>query len=1267
MTFRRVVDATTDVPARWTAYARARPRRARLRDARRIESEDEDSGRRARRGRGSRRPAARRARRGGVVGAAAARDAMTRLETIRVAREARLVGRVALRLRREAFDAYRDVVRRDRGLRYRLYKLLKRWNRLNVAPAFDAWKSAARDSKRRGEAFRIVARRFARFQAARAFAAWVDFADDARRDARRARVAAKFFLRLASRRDRNARESAFHEWRTLANASRRVRATCQRVSARARRGATRDAWDEWRVRPVGVVRGVMDAAWRRRARKADRLMRRVLGRAHLDAFASWVDAFRYRQSVRRFLDVGEMRARRNASSTPSPSGVARRETRVSSKRSAISRRCARGADGPFARSARGAWRWRMRFSARDWQNCGRRARGLFAPGDAFSAWRLRADRRTRLLDVAERRVAHVVASRRFARGARCTAKTRRRVEGKLSPRTPWRVSRSRVRRRLRRVARKREDVARASSSARKNAGRWRLSRVGSAFQRWIEAVEEAARLRRLVARRRSRVRTRRRRGVPSVDRRAPRRRRRRRVETRSATIRREASKPRRSRRVQGVGRRHRAVQEGAPRGREDRREMVAVALRKPSRVGSSRRGSAEERRGGEDRREMVAWRSPKPSVLGSSRRGSAEGAPRGEKIAARWSRLALLTCWAHRVEDPEGAPRGGEIAAGRFALAEAFRVAHPSRICGGRRVVRRSPRESRWRSQKPPCWLIASRICGGAPRGGRSLRDGRVWRSRKPSRVGLIASRICGGSAAWWRRSPRDGRVWPRMLAQDAPRKQDGASGSCRRAAWRVRDRVCAGLRREARTRGRRSGIVERSKRCSVGGVSVAGSAFQRWIEAVEEARVETIGGKAPPSGRAARAFHVDRRARDAGRRRVEARARRFAARLRNRDGGRVRGPTPSRSEGAAGGRSPRFVRSPRPSHVGSIASRRSKRRRVADKIARRWSRLRLASAFDCWCTGAASPRRDFGSPRRCSPRRLFAVGGTSYPRDAATLARFVASRVCSRVSPTEPSRDASPVGSTRRRIVRVFVSRRLESRVDEFAASSVFSRWRDFVDEERRVKKLFAKCARRVAVRARRRRSIVGGNQRARRAQTPRETRGGASRRSRARHRGSRRSSIRVARAFGMARTRQGTRPRTKSPRQTRIALASSRDGVRVRGLARVVRDARPGTPRRRSRRRDDENRLCSRGVAAMARIHPRATRRRRANGDASSILSRDDDARARRRVPRMARQGGGSTKGASRREENRGAMDAIGRLGRVRDVGGRRRRRRETPRRRA
>ena len=252
MAFRRVVDATADAFARWGAYARASATARRL--ARR--ATDRFRGKRLATAffewaRAAAESAARRARDAADhLAADAAREANARLETFRVAREARLVGRVTLRLRREAFDAYRDVVRRDRGLRYRLYKLLKRWNRRNVTPAFDAWKSTTRDAKRRGEAFRIVARRFARLEIARAFAAWVEIADDARRDeASRARRREMVRQNRLATRPNDARVSF-----TSGEPSR------ARVSSRSQAGASRGVAngareDAGRVRPVDVVRG----------------------------------------------------------------------------------------------------------------------------------------------------------------------------------------------------------------------------------------------------------------------------------------------------------------------------------------------------------------------------------------------------------------------------------------------------------------------------------------------------------------------------------------------------------------------------------------------------------------------------------------------------------------------------------------------------------------------------------------------------------------------------------------------------------------------------------------------------------------------------------------------------------------------------------------------------------------------------------------------------------------------------------------------------
>ena len=744
------------------------------------------------------------------------------------------------------------------------------------------------------------------------------------------------------------------------------------------------------------------------------------------------------------------------------------------------------------------------------------------------------------------------------------------------------VTRSRVRRRLRRVARKREDVARASSSARKDvrsvasqSGRERVSEVdrsgggGGA----VETIGgEGAR---------SRVRTRRRRGVPSVDRRA---RRRRETTTRrgaGAAIRREASKPRRSRRAQGVGRRHQAVQEGAPHGGEDRREVVAFGARGSLRVlGSSRRGSAEGApRGGEDRREMVAL-ALKPSRVGLIASRICGGS------AAWWRR----------------SPRDGRV----WRSPKPSRVGLiASRICGGSAAWwRRSPRGGRvWRSQKPSrVGLIASRICGGsAAWWRRSPRGGRVWRSQKPSRVGLIASRICGGSAAWWRRSPRGGRVWrsqkpsrvssrrgsaegaPRggedrrevvafgarrslcMLAQDAPRKQDGASrGSCRRARHGevTRSRVRRRLRRVAR---KREDVARASSSARKDVRSVASQSGRERVSEVDRSgggggAVETIGGEGARSRVRTRRRRgvpsVDRRAR----RRRETTTRRGAGAAIRREASK-----PRRSRRAQGvGRRHQAVqeRAPRGGED---------RREMVAFGARGSLRALVPSRRDVpkRTTGRGQDRASFESPSsRERVRLLVHRRGVTSPRtrlcdsrgvgDGSPLASRLFSPLARRRIRATPRRSRA---SSRRGYARASlrpnpraIFRRLDGRgggscassprgVSSFASTGssdglclIFSLARFRRRGTSRQETL-------REVRATRRPRDCGGvvrslegNPRAHRAQTPRETRGGDSRRSRARRRVrdrvSRRAEGTSARVFGMARTRRETRPRTKSAR---------------------------------------------------------------------------------------------------------------------------------------
>ena len=958
MAFRRVVDATADAFARWGAYARASATARRL--ARR--ATDRFRGKRLATAffewaRAAAESAARRARDAADhLAADAAREANARLETIRVAREARLVGRVTLRLRREAFDAYRDVVRRDRGLRYRLYKLLKRWNRRNVTPAFDAWKSTTRDAKRRGEAFRIVARRFARLEIARAFAAWVEIADDARRDEARARVAAKWFVRIASRRDRTTRESVFHEWRTLARASRRVLRLARRAASRTALARTRGAFDRW-TWFVGDGR-----AWRRRARKADRLMRRVLGRAHLDAFASWVDAFRYRQSVRRFLEVAKLRRRRNR--VVDAVAKWRRATRDARLIKTLGDFASMRARSRRTLRAFGAWRVAMAdaiFGARLAKLWTARARFVRARG-CFSAWRLRADRRTRLLDVAERRVAHVVASATFRawRKIHRENKTARRGEA---------VAAHAMARLRDRVCAAAFDAwlenARTSLGHRraleKMLGRWRLSRVGSAFQRWIEAVEEAARSRRLVAKALARASGR----------------------AAAAAF-------------------HRWID--ALEDAERRRRVEARARRFAARL--------------QNRDGAVALRAWADAIKRSKRERRVV-----EKIAARWSRLALAEAfarWFHLVETFRNERRVADKIARRLSrlrLASAF-----------------------------DCW------CTGAA----SLRRERDFATRAASAMVRHSLRV---SFRRWR-----GVVSARRRDARALRR---VAGMLARLSDRTLARSFAVWMDAAEDRARLRLAASRVSRRRVR-VMVSAS-FSRWRDFVdEERRVKKLFAKcARRVARAIAAASFDRwrgiHARTARRRHA-----RRAAEIRA-DRARVVASVIASRVGR---------RELRRAFSGwrERAEKRVRERRALAKIASRWSRLETVRAFDDWrawfetrvrervVVASARDAAKLASIRATWRRwRDSVLEAKTFAAREKTLRRFAVATVRRALGAGFRGwRDEAAARRSARRVARIVASRWTRAMV-----SDAFGTWVDAVEASRRIRKVTRKMCRVVVASA--------------------------------------------------------------------------------------------------------------------------------------------------------------------------------------------------------
>ena len=1239
------------------------------------------------------------------LAADAARGANARLETIRVAREARLVGRVTLRLRRGAFDAYADVVRRDRGASVRA---------VQTPQAMEPKKRHARvrrveihDARRQTTGGGVPNRRatVARLEIARAFAAWVEIADDARRDEARARVAAKWFVRIASRRDRTTRESVFHEWRTLARASRRVLRLARRAASRMALARTRGAFDRW-TWFVGDGR-----AWRRRARKADRLMRRVLGRAHLDAFASWVDAFGTDNRSRRFLEVAKLRRRRNR--VVDAVAKWRRATRDARLIKTLGDFASMRARSRRTLRAFGAWRVAMAdaiFGARLAKLWTARARFVRARG-CFSAWRLRADRRTRLLDVAERRVAHVVASATFRawRKMHRENKTARRGEAVAAHA----------------MARFRDRVC-APPSTRGSKTRGRRSGIVERSKRCSVggvSVGSGARFRggsKRWRRRRGRDDWWRRRSLARPD--APPPRRSIGGSTRSKTQRDDdasrrgrgdsprgfetETEPSRS----GVGRRHQAVQEGAPRGGEDRREMVALALAEAFTCWAHR---VEDLR--RERRvvEKIAARWSRLALaeaftcwahrvedLRRERRVV-------EKIAARWSRLALaeaFTCWAHRVEDlRRGAPRGGEDRREMVAFG-ARRSLH---VLGSSRrgSAEGAPRGGEDRREVVAFGARRSlRVLGssrrgsaeGAPRGGEDRREMVAFGARGSLHV-LGSSRR--GSAEGAPRGGEDRREMVafgarrslRMLAQDAPRKQDGASrGSCRRARHGEvpRSRVRRRLRRVAR---KREDVARASSSARKDARSVASQSGRERVSEVDRSgggggAVETIGGEGARSRVRTRRRRgvpsVDRRAR----RRRETTTRRGAGAAIRREASK-----PRRSRRVQGvGRRHQAVqeRAPRGGED---------RREMVAFGARRGLRMLVPSRRDVpkRTTGRGQDRASLESPSsRERVRLLVHRRGVTSPRtrlcdsrgvgDGSPLASRLFSPLRGVVSRATPRRSRA---SSRRGYARASlrpnpraIFRRLDGRGGGSCASSprgvsslastssrvvsvFFSRWRDFVDEERRVKKLFAKCARRVAVGARRRRSIVGGKStRAPRADATRDAR----RRFAPIARASSRPSSRLASdggSFG-ARFRDGANaPRhtsaneersLKSPRDGRVSRRCARSTIGARGSRRArVRERVVVARARRGETRDD-----SRDVAAMARLRPRGQNFRRSRKDASSIRGGDGETRARCRFPRMARRGGGSTKArVASRANRRVAVDASDCFGRVRDVGRRRR----------
>ena len=525
-------------------------------------------------------------------------------------------------------------------------------------------------------------------------------------------------------------------------------------------------------------------------------MRRVLGRAHLGAFASWVDAFRYRQSVRRFLEVAKLRRSGIASSRRRQ--VASRDARRRLiKTSAISRRCARGADGPS----------RVRRVARGDGGCDfRRAIGKTVDGaracgaGCFSAWRpAPIDARgcwTSPNDASRRRGVGV------SRVAQDTAKTNG-ASRKLS-RAPWRG--------YDRVCAAAFDAwlenARTSLGHRraleKMLGQWRLSRVGSAFRGWIEAVEEAARSGRLVAKALARASGRAaaaafHRWIDALEDAEN--------DDASARARRFAAsfKPRRSRRVQGVGRRHQAVQRSAAWWRRSPRDG-RVWRSEAFVLGSSRRGSAEGApRGGRSPRDGRVWRSPKPSRVGLIASRICGGAPRGGE-----DRREMVAFGAHQKPSP------------RADIVEDLRRSAA--------WWRRSPRGGRvWRSRR------AASVLGSSRRGSRRERRVVEKIAARWSRLALAEAFAC----------------WRKMHAKTRRRRGEAVAAH----AMAVRSRVRRRLRRVAQNARTSLGHRRALEKISVGGVSVgSGARFRGGSKRWRAARLRRLVAKAlaRASGRAA-------------------------------------------------------------------------------------------------------------------------------------------------------------------------------------------------------------------------------------------------------------------------------------------------------------------------------------------------------------------------------------------------------------------------------
>ena len=219
-------------------------------------------------------------------------------------------------------------------------------------------------------------------------------------------------------------------------------------------------------------------------------------------------------------------------------------------------------------------------------------------------------------------------------------------------------------------------------------------------------------------------------------------------------------------------------------------------------------------------------------------------------------------------------------------------------------------------------------------------------------------------------------------------------------------------------------------------------------------------------------------------------------------------------------------------------SSRRSETNDGSRTRSRSLGRLRLASAFDCWCTGAASLRRDAFCDSRCvgdgSPlaSRLFRrAAGVVSARDAATprarrvagmlarlsdrtLARCFAVWMDAAEDRASPPRGVSSLASTSSR------------------ASSPFLFSLAISSTRRRVKKLFAKCARRVAVA----RAASFDRWREIHARTARDA---ARRAAESRASGVARPSSRLASDGGLRRAFSGWRERAGAHVRERRALA--------------------------------------------------------------------------------------------------------------------------------